>query len=325
MNMQTVWSVMAGGALAATAAPLELHIALDTHHAARVSAVLAPQQQCALERSDDMTNWAVVALLAHTHDADAPVQYVDTACQARAFYRLRETNAANVAFIWNGTNFTYTDSQRTVSGILLKPAGSGPFPAVLISHGLGGSAQGFALPKAREMVAWGMVCIGPNYTHITNVPADYAGDSPENIARARACLDVLAQQPFVDAAWLCAYGNSMGAFVTIGAAGRMTNRIAVAAITAGGVSDTANEAFAVPTTNTAHAVRAPFLMLHGETDTTVPPVYSARLQQILASNGVPNLRVTYPGIGHNLHTALSTDVYNSIEHWFRTNGVPLAL
>jgi dienelactone hydrolase len=52
-----------------------------------------------------------------------------------------------------------------MEGILLKPKGKGPFPAMLISHGLGGNAQSFGMMKAREMVKWGLVCIAPNYTH----------------------------------------------------------------------------------------------------------------------------------------------------------------
>src|SRR4051812_6163353 len=49
----------------------------------------------------------------------------------------------------------------TVKGIFLKPSGKGPFPAILISHGLGGNARGFGLPKAKDFVKLGYVCIAP--------------------------------------------------------------------------------------------------------------------------------------------------------------------
>ena len=68
-------------------------------------------------------------------------------------------------FKLEGERWTYRDGDFEMNGILLKPQGKGPFPAVLISHGLGGSAESFGMNKAREMVQWGYVCIAPNYTH----------------------------------------------------------------------------------------------------------------------------------------------------------------
>lgn len=74
--------------------------------------------------------------------------------------------AADVpGFELQGTNWTYEQGDLKFDGILMKPEGAGPFPAVLISHGLGGTAESFGGQKAREMVAWGYVCIAPNYTH----------------------------------------------------------------------------------------------------------------------------------------------------------------
>lgn len=59
----------------------------------------------------------------------------------------------------DGDHWTYTDDKLEISGILLKPDGKGPFPAIVISHGLGGSARRFALPKARQWVQRGFVCL----------------------------------------------------------------------------------------------------------------------------------------------------------------------
>src|SRR5438552_9967835 len=62
-----------------------------------------------------------------------------------------------------------------LQGVLLKPQGSGSFPAVVISHGLGGSADGYASRVARVMVGWGLVCIATNYTHAGGVPIGSPG------------------------------------------------------------------------------------------------------------------------------------------------------
>src|SRR5262245_17639901 len=90
-----------------------------------------------------------------------------------------------------GDRWTYAEGARTFKGILLQPEGKGPFPGLLISHGMGGSAETFSRRKAQEFVKWGFVCVAPDYTH-----GDGKGDrkefgsSPENLARAKLCLDL---------------------------------------------------------------------------------------------------------------------------------------
>src|SRR6187399_1701852 len=82
-------------------------------------------------------------------------------------------------FKLDGDRWTYQDDTITIRGILLKPEGKGPFPAVLISHGLGGSAQSFGLGKAREMVKWGLVCIAPDYAHAGGMGQKLNPQGPE--------------------------------------------------------------------------------------------------------------------------------------------------
>src|SRR5262245_27203172 len=65
----------------------------------------------------------------------------------------------------DGERWTYEGDGFSLRGILLKPEGKGPFPAVLISHGLGGTATTFGMGKAREMTKWGLVCMACDFTH----------------------------------------------------------------------------------------------------------------------------------------------------------------
>jgi dienelactone hydrolase len=229
-------------------------------------------------------------------------------------------------FTLTGENWSYDpgDGGAVITGILSRPATNGLQPAVLISHGKGGNATGFSLLKARMMTNWGAVCIGPNYTHAssTNAPEN-EGWCPENSRRTRACLTILANLGYVDMARMAAYGNSMGAFVTAGLCGQITNQIRAAAITAGGTSGTSNTDFASPATQEVQGIVSPFLMLHGTADTTVPPAQSATLQFILTGNDVPNDRVLFEGIGHDLHNnpATSDTVLTLIRDWFTQWGV----
>jgi dienelactone hydrolase len=216
----------------------------------------------------------------------------------------------------DGEKFTYGEGAKAIRGILVKPSGKGPFPAILISHGLGGNAERFA-PKARDWVRWGFVCIACDYTH-----SDAQGDrktfgaSEENLRRAKACLDLLAAMPEADAKRVCAYGNSMGAYLTIGLAAEEPKRLVAAAITAGGINAIAG--FAAPSKEQAAKIKTPFLILHGTKDTTVPPERSELLSETLKANKVEHERITFDGVGHDLHTAKAKEVNAKIEEWSRT-------
>ena len=195
-------------------------------------------------------------------------------------------------FQLNGEQWTCTVEGKPLRGVLLKPEGNGPFPAIIMSHGLGGNAQGIALSKGREFVKWGFVCIATDYTHagpvglrggsdtpqpppgkgigpgdarrnLAGVDFSQAGARPENIRRALACLEILRQQPYVDSQRIAAYGHSMGAFVTIALAAAAPDKLAAAAITSGGILTTQGHTAAAPTTDVASKVRTPFLILQG--------------------------------------------------------------
>lgn len=252
---------------------------------------------------------------------------------AQAFYRVLRFGTPAFTFNWAGTNFTYADSQRTFTGIMLKPGGNGPFPAVIINHGAGGTATGYSLMKAREMSPWGLVCIAPTLTHAaggeTNPPN--MGHCPENIARAVACANVLAGLGYVDTNRVAIFGHSMGAFATIGDAAALGNRIRTAVITAGGViPDSAGNTNAAPTISEANSVRTPFLMFHCDADPVVPPARSQLFQQMLNSNAVINLRLLYSSNSipnqsnwHNIHQdpAINADVLTNTFQWFQARGL----
>jgi acetyl esterase/lipase len=242
-------------------------------------------------------------------------------------------------FQLNGDRWTYRDGDFAMSGILLKPEGRGPFPAVLISHGLGGSAESFGLNKAREMVKWGFVCIAPSYTHSAGAlgnrsgaskagpptngarggqrPVDY-GASAENLRRASTCLELVSRMPEVDAKRLFAYGHSMGGFVTIGLAATAPDRLQAAAITGSGIGP--REGFPAPSAAKAEQVRSPFLILHGSADTTVRPQQSADFKAILDKNRVLNDRTVYDGEGHPIDQTQREQVFAAVRAWFEKHG-----
>lgn len=222
-------------------------------------------------------------------------------------------------------SFTYDAPDGQVTGIIVLPPGDGPFPAVLISHGKGGSASGFSLPHATVLAGWGFACIGPNYTHAGSAsnPPENEGYCPENSRRARRCLDILASSPKVDMTRLALFGHSMGAFVTGGLAGEIPSQIQAACISAGGTSGSTNTGFASPATQEVQGITAPILMFHGTADTTVVPGQSLNLQNILNGNGVPNRRIVFQGINHDLPNTnvKRADLHAIMRAWFTEHGV----
>jgi enterochelin esterase-like enzyme/alpha-beta hydrolase superfamily lysophospholipase len=231
-------------------------------------------------------------------------------------------------FKLDGERWTYEGDGLSMHGILLKPQGEGPFPGVLISHGLGGNSTGFGLNKARELVRWGFVCIACDYAHAASggqrpggPGADRSkyGASEENLKRASKCLDILASLPEVDPKRLCGYGHSMGGFVTIGLAAKEPERLKAAAISGSGVAPMTG--FAAPPEADAAKIKTPFILFHGEADTTVRPAQSAALEEALKSAGVAVARHTYADVGHPVDQERAKEMYELMQQWFLQHGV----
>lgn len=238
-------------------------------------------------------------------------------------------------FRLDGERWTCAADGEPLGGILMKPEGEGPFAGIVLSHGLGGNAQAIAMARGREMVRWGFACIATDYTHAGQgtrgqagkrggpggIDFSKAGARPENIRRALACVEILRQRAFVDPRRIAAYGHSMGAFVTIALAAEAPDKVAAAAITAGGVIPVNAPPAAAPTVEVAARVRVPFLILHGSEDTTVPAERSAWLQRELDDHGVPCDRHVFEGVGHNLPNDRAEEVNRLMRDWFLRRGV----
>lgn len=224
--------------------------------------------------------------------------------------------AGNVRdFKLEGESWTAEVDGQPLAGILVKPAGSGPFPAILLSHGLGGSAQGL-LGRARDYAAAGFVCIATDYTHAGQGKARNPDNaySPENIRRASACLDVLASLPEVDARSICAWGFSMGAILSTGLAADRPERLAAVALMAGGIQENPTRLYA--SVGKARSIRTPFLILHGDADERVVPESSALLKQVLDESGVVNERIVFPGVDHT-GIARHPEAQARVLEWFK--------
>lgn len=229
-----------------------------------------------------------------------------------------------------GATWTFKGTVGGVSydlaGVLYKPSGAGPFPAVLLSHGSDGSAQFFANLVAPTMVSWGLVCIGVNYTHSTGVPIGSPGTSADvgastaNVQRAHMTYELLRRLGYVDMTRVAAHGHSMGAYVDVALLGAYPNDFRVASHTGGGVRPSFIVAGPAPSPAQAMTIRTPYQMHHGDADATVALSYDQRQDSLLAALGVDHQLYVYPGLDH-LAVRTSPVMFQRVHDWYHAHGM----
>jgi acetyl esterase/lipase len=227
----------------------------------------------------------------------------------------------------SGATWRYSSTDAGVAysltGVLFAPAGSGPFPAVVISHGKESSAAEYSARIARPMTGWGMVAIGTNYTHAKDpvdaglLPQGEDGASDANVLRALKTRQLLSCLNYVDATRVAAHGHSMGAFVTGEWLGRHPSAIRAASHSAGGANENGPNATRLAT---AELIRTPYQLHHGSDDTTVHPRLDEALRDVLRDNGVPHELHPYLDYDHR-EMAFDTVMLERVRQWYRTHGV----
>lgn len=232
----------------------------------------------------------------------------------------------------SGATWTYRATTDGVvydmRGILFKPRGQGPFPAVILSHG-GEQNALTMIPTAMEMVTWGLVGIAANYTHATDTGAPIGspgtegerGATQSNILRARKALEILSGLGYVDMSRVAAHGISNGGFVTTATLATYPSAFRVASHAAAGVQDPASGSPpSAPTQSLAAGVRTPYTLHHGDPDSTNPLSSDQRLASILTANGVPHELWVYPGAGH-VGFIQAPVFYARIRAWYARFGL----
>jgi dienelactone hydrolase len=213
-----------------------------------------------------------------------------------------------------------------LQGVLYKPQGSGPFPAVILSHGAGGSSTVYGRRIARELVTWGLVAIATNYTHAGGVPlgapgtASEVGASRANVLRAHMAYEILRTLGYVDMQRVAAHGHSMGAYVTTALTGTYPQSFRVASHTAGGVRLAPFTSGPAPSETDAAGIRAAYQIHHGDQDVVVPISMDQRLSELLVAGQVEQQFHVYAGAGHNdiVDSAL---MFQRVRAWYQSHGL----
>lgn len=226
-------------------------------------------------------------------------------------------------WVFNGT---VDGVEYDLSGILLKPPGAGPFPAVLISHGAQGSAELYGGAIAPTMRGWGLVSIAVNYTHSAGVPIGKPGDendvgaSHANVLRAHMTRELLRQLRYVDMSRVALHGNSMGAFLDAAVLGAYPNDFRAASSTGGGVRPDDVTDGRLPSAAQVRGTRTPTQIHHGGADTSVPLELDERYDSLLTVLGVPHELHVYPGVTHP-GMRLDSLMLRRVHDWYVAHGV----
>jgi dienelactone hydrolase len=155
------------------------------------------------------------------------------------------------------------DEQGPLPAYLARPAGTGPFPAVVVLHGCGGFGN-VATAWADRLASWGYVTVAVDSLTPRGKRTGCAGGANDQAYDAYRALDFLAKQPSVRADRIGLLGISFGGGATLTAFER------------GGIEKLfarkfrAGVAFYPPCAGGSGLMMGPTLVLVGELDDWTP-------------------------------------------------------
>lgn len=229
-----------------------------------------------------------------------------------------------------GATWTYRGEFEGVTfdlqGVVFKPAGAGPFGAVILSHGGGGNAVNYSSGIATEMVSWGLVALATNYTFAGGVPLGAPGSASElgaaqsNILRAHAVREILRRLGYVDMRRMAAHGHSQRAFVTSVLLANYPNDFRVASHTSGGARPDNLADGISPSESQARGIRTPYQLHHAELDALAPVSSEQRIVDALRAGGIASELYVYAGAQHNDVTRDAT-MFTRVRAWYAAHGL----
>lgn len=188
-----------------------------------------------------------------------------------------------------------------VANALFKPAGDGPFPAVVLMHSCGGVLDPHIKQHAKELLSSGYVVLvvdsfGPR--GLQNCAARVLSGSA-GVVDAYAALAHLAARSYVDQARIYQVGYSWGAIVSTWLASPQSAAFAGSSTRfAATVSNYSTCRYQDKYQFVLHDIDRPVLMLMGTNDQELPPASCFPWLEKLQAAGAPIHWYLFPGATH---------------------------
>lgn len=227
--------------------------------------------------------------------------------QTRCGLAARTTVAAVLALLISMSAAVAGEMNVTVGvnhnmrAILLTPDGKGPYPGILLLHTSSGLKPA-DIAYGRRLVQQGYVVLVPAFMDAYGITmatrrATFTSDAQPIYADLLAALGTLGHLPQVVGGKLGAIGFSNGGYFAmwLAATNKVQAGVSYYGALSGAGTDRELSRFRAVFTKTS----APVLILHGESDDTVPVAAADHLQAIVYAAGSPYEIHLYNGAGHS--------------------------
>ena len=205
-----------------------------------------------------------------------------------------------------------------IDGYLTKPAGPGPFPAIVHLHGCGGLPDDVKTGAANHLwaerlAAWGYAVLVVDSFTTRGINNTCSGEPVQRVADAYGALAWLTRRPFVDANRIGVIGFSAGGIATLSIAEARDFELFE---NEGEYAFKAAVAF-YPACVSDNRMKIPTLILIGELDDW-SPASACRAAVARRTGGNPVKLIVYPGAYHSFDTPRQGRRY--FGHWLEYNA-----
>jgi dienelactone hydrolase len=204
---------------------------------------------------------------------------------------------------------------ETIQGYLSKPAGAGPFPAVVDLHGCGGPRATKRMSAVEQFTGWGYVTlVVDSFTTRGIKNACTGGPSGSREVDAMGALVYLSKLPFVDPKRVAVVGYSQGGMVSLEVASvrpfdlfEMPRELKFkAAVAYYPLCSAAADELAIPT-----------IIFIGAADDWAPPAECKNFMRRRDGKGAPVTLIEYPGAYHDFDIPGVGDGMRYFGHWLQ--------
>jgi carboxymethylenebutenolidase len=204
------------------------------------------------------------------------------------------------ALIFSESVSIHVGVNKNMDATVFYPAAQAPVPAMLLLHTSGGLQQA-DLDFAKRLSGEGYVVLVPAFLSAYNIESSnrqltFTIDANNIYADFVECIAELRQNKRVDAGKIGAIGFSNGGYFALwlAATGKIKAGISYYGALSGAGTDKLQEKFRV----IFSASSAPVLILHGDSDSTVPINNAILLDSILTASGAPHQFYQFAGAYH---------------------------